>query len=62
MLNEKDQQRKKELISDILKSQEKIKFWTDEERNAKKELKQLELKEQRIKEHSMDKQLAIEHS
>ena len=59
MLNEKDQQRKKELISDILKSQEKIKFWTDEERNAKKELKQLELKEQRIKEHSMDKQLAI---
>ena len=62
VLNERDQQRKKELISDILKSQDKIKFWTDKERKAKKELKQLELKEQRIKEHAMEKELAIERS
>ena len=57
-----DQQRKKELISDILKSQDKIKFWTDKERKAKKELKELELKEQRIKERAMEKELAIERS
>ena len=62
LLNDRDQQRKKELISDILKSQDKIKFWTDKERKAKKELKDLELKEQRIKEHAMEKELAIEHS
>ena len=62
LLNDRDQQRKKELISDILKSQDKIKFWTDKERKAKKELKELELKEQRIKEHAMEKELAIERS
>ena len=62
LLNDRDQQRKKELISDILKSQDKIEFWTDKERKAKKELKELELKEQRIKEQAMEKELAIERS
>ena len=47
--NERDQQRKNELIFDILTSQDKIKFWTDKERKTKKELKQLDCGKRELK-------------
>ena len=61
-LSDLERLKKKQLISDVLQAQEKVKLWLKREKDAKRELKQLEVKEQRVQEKAPENQLSEERS
>ena len=56
-LSLKEQDRKNKLIRDIFTAREHIREWTKREKEAKDELKRLEIKEQRLREKALQEDL-----
>ena len=61
-LSSDEQSRKDHLIKEILKAKEMLKLWAQREKEAKEELKGLEVKEQRVREKALQEELRGERS